>query len=290
MILIFILAPSLRKELIWPEGGVATYRAIAITGLTALRVGKLIGVGHVNEFGVGQFPAPPTPRQRTLPNAPVLLGDDEVYVRKYEAVRAGGGSGGNGTLYVTNARVIFFAKAKGRGTQRESSLLQQTRLQDVTGVVAYVSYRISLGLMILIGIFALGLLVAIATKILLWVLIDAVVILVCVLLLAGGGSRRGGAGVTIHSASTETSPINFGSFAAKNGGFLRALVSPFTRLFRAYTAFDVAFGIPGADSEMIIAELGALILDMQQRGNDALERWGVGETASHLGEPERGTG
>jgi hypothetical protein len=32
------------------------------------------------------------------------------------------------------------------------------------------------------------------------------------------------------------------------------------------------------------------VLDMQQRGNDALERWGVGETASYLGEPERGTG
>jgi hypothetical protein len=217
----------------------------------------------------------------------VLLGDDEVYVRKYEAVRADGGSGGNGTLYVTNARVIFFAKAKGRGTQRESSLLQQTRMQDITGVAAYVSYRISLGLMILIGIFALGLLAAIVTKILIWVLIDGAVIAVCVMLIAGGGSRRGGAGVLIHSASTENSPINFGSFAAKHG-ILRALMGPFARLFRAYTAFDVAFGIPGADSERIIAELGALILDMQQRGNDALERWGAGEPGSSPGEPERG--
>jgi hypothetical protein len=218
----------------------------------------------------------------------VLLGDDEVYVRKYEAVRAGGGSGGNGTLYVTNARVIFYANAKGRGTQRESSLLQQTRLQDITGVAAYVSYRVSIGLMLVIGIFTLGLLVAIVTKILIWVLIDGAVIAVCVLLLAGGGSRRGGAGVLIHSASTENSPINFGSFASKNGGILRALMGPFARLFRAYTAFDVAFGIPGADSERIIAELGALILDMQQRGNDALGRWGAGEPGSYRGEPERG--
>ncbi len=246
---------------------------------------------HVNEFGeigLGQFPAPPTPRQRTLPNAPVLLGDDEVYVRKYEAVRAGGGSGGNGTLYVTNARVIFFANAKGRGTQRESQLLQQTRLKDITGVAAYVSYRISLGLVLAIGIFTLGLLAALVTKILVWIVIDGAVIAVCVMMIAGGASRRGGAGVLIHSASTETSPINFGSFASKHGGLLRALLGPFARLFRAYTAFDVALGTPGEDSDRMIAELGALILDMQQRGNDALERWGVREPGSYPGEPERG--
>lgn len=65
-------------------------------------------------------------------------------------------------------------------------------------------------------------------------------------------------------------------------------MGPFARLFRAYTAFDVAFGVPGADSDRIVAELDALILDMQQRGNDALERWGVGEPGSYPGEPERG--
>ena len=213
-------------------------------------------------------------------------------MRKYEAVRAGGGSGGNGTLYVTNARVIFYAKAKGRGTQRESQLLQQTRLQDITGVAAYVSYRISLGLIILTAVFALGLLAALLTKVVLWIIIDALVVAVCVMIIVGGGSRRGGAGVTIHSASTETSPINFGSFASRHSGFLRVLLGPFAVFFRAYTAFDVAFGAPGEDSDGVIAELGALILDMQQRGNDALERWRVTEPGNYSdgysGEPLRG--
>jgi hypothetical protein len=76
---------------------------------------------HVTDYEAGQIPRVPTPRpptlrQRTLPDAPVQLADDEVYVRKYEAVRAGGRSGGSGTLYVTNARLIFYAKARGRGT------------------------------------------------------------------------------------------------------------------------------------------------------------------------------
>jgi hypothetical protein len=213
-------------------------------------------------------------------------------VRKYEAVRAGGSSGGNGTLYVTNARIIFYAKAKGRGTQRESQLLQQTRLNDITGVAAYVSYRISLGLMVLTAVFTLGLLAALLTKVVIWIIIDALVVAACILMITGGRSRRGGAGVTISSASTETSPINFGSFASRRGGLLRVLLGPFAVFFRTYTAFDVAFGAPGEDSDRVITELGALILDMQQRGNDALERWGVTEPGNYpggySGEPLRG--
>lgn len=250
---------------------------------------------HMTDYEAGQIPRvptprPPTPRQRTLPDAPVQLADDEVYVRKYEAVRAGGRSGGNGTLYVTNARLIFYAKARGRGTQRASELLQQTRLKDITGVAAYVSYRISLGLILLTSVFTLGLLAALVTKVLIWIIIDALVVAVCILMIVGGSGRRGGAGVTIHSASTETSPINFGSFASRHG--LLRFFSPFAMLFRAYTAFDVAFGAPGEDSERVIAELGALILDMQDRGMDALQRWGVTEPGNYRGEspgePQRG--
>jgi hypothetical protein len=52
-------------------------------------------------------------------------------------------------------------------------------------------------------------------------------------------------------------------------------LAPFSALFRAYTAFDVAFGAPGPDTDALIAELGALILDMQQRGgtDETVARW-----------------
>jgi hypothetical protein len=224
-----------------------------------------------------------------LPNAPIQICDDEKYVRKYEAVRAGGSAGGTGTLYVTNARIIFYATAKGRGTQRESQLLQQTRLQDITGVAAYVAYRISLGLVLVTVIFTLGLLAALDKRIVIWIVIDAAVVATCLLMLLGGGTKRGGAGVRIQSASTETSPINFGSFAAQHSGLLRILMGPFARFFRAYTAFDVAFGEPGVDSERVVAELGALILDFQTRGDAALERWGEEEDyRARPGEPARG--
>lgn len=242
----------------------------------------------MSEYADRQVPAPSTPRQLTLPNAPIQICDDEKYVRKYEAVQARGSSGGTGTLYVTNARIIFYARAKGRGTQRESELLQQTRLQDITGVAAYVAYRISVGLVLVTAIFTLGLVAALVTHIVAWIVIDAAVVVVCVLMLLGGGSKYGGAGVRISSASSETSPINFGSFAAQHSGILRVLMGPFGRIFRAHTAFDVAFGVPGADSKRVIAELGALVLDFQTRGDAALERWGIPEEHNSPGEPVRG--
>jgi hypothetical protein len=219
------------------------------------------------------------PARGTLPGAPVQLADQEQVIRKYEAVRARGSSGGTGVLYVTNARVVFYAKAKGRGTQRESHLLQQTRLQDITGITAYTSYRISLGLVLLTIFFALGLIMSLAlipvanTLAVVWVVIYGIATLICALVLADSGSKRGGAGMTINSASTEASPINFGSFAVRQGGFAQSFLGAFSRMFRAYTAFDVAFGMPGMDSTRVIAELGALILDMQQRGELAMEWW-----------------
>lgn len=235
----------------------------------------LVRVGwEMNPYAEGQNPTPETPRQRTLPNARVELADGERYIRKYEAVRAGGHSGGTGTLYVTSARLIFYAKAKGKGTQRESTVVQQTRMQDITGIAAYVSYRISLGLMILTAVFSLGLVAALATKVLIWIVIDAIVVALCVMSLTRGSSKHGSVGVIINSKSSETSPIGFGNFNAQRSGLFRLLGS-FSRFFRAYTAFDVMLGVPGADSDKIIEQLGAAILDIQQLGDAALERWGV---------------
>src|ERR1700722_15060733 len=124
----------------------------------------------MDPYAEGQDPTQQTQRQRMLPNARVELADGERYIRKYEAVRKDGRSGGTGTLYVTNARLIFYAKAKGRGTQRESRVVQQTRMQDITGIAAYVSYRISLVLMILTVVFGLGLLAALVSKTMIWIL------------------------------------------------------------------------------------------------------------------------
>src|ERR1700722_8374860 len=56
---------------------------------------------------------------------------------------------GHGTLYVTDARVVFYAQVYPRGTQKASWIFQQTNLKDISGLAANVSRRLSLGLVVL---------------------------------------------------------------------------------------------------------------------------------------------
>ena len=62
---------------------------------------------------------------------------------------------GHGTLYVTDARVVFYAQVYPRGTQKASWIFQQTNLKDISGLGANVSRRLSLGLVVLTLAFAL---------------------------------------------------------------------------------------------------------------------------------------
>ncbi|HEY5988637.1 MAG TPA: hypothetical protein VIV12_19995 [Streptosporangiaceae bacterium] len=226
--------------------------------------------------------APETPVAATggtLPGSPIRLGDGEVLWRKYQAVQLNPRRRGEGTLYVTDARVVFFARAQGRGTQRGSALVQQTKLEDITGLAAFVSHRVNLGLLALTGLLGLFTLGAVAASSWAWALIWGILTGVCVAVLLGSGAKRGSTGVIINSRATQTSPISFGNFQGKSGlasAIMRFLIFPVLVFFRAYTAFDVIVGAPGEDSDRIIAELGALILDLQTRGAFAGEHWGVG--------------
>src|ERR1700730_11598447 len=53
----------------------------------------------------------------TLPGTPIMLGDGEVLWRQYRAVQLRSQAQGEGLLFVTDTRVVLYARAKGRGTQ-----------------------------------------------------------------------------------------------------------------------------------------------------------------------------
>jgi hypothetical protein len=242
-----------------------------VTAAMAMEAPEMPGIpGSGRSAGIG--PA-------TLPGSPICLGDDEHILREYKAVQLRTRKRGEGTLYVTDARVVFFARAEGRGTQRASLLVQQTRMKDITGVAAFVSRRISL---ILAGLTVLAALITIGT-LLNGDLLRAVFFLVLtaagVTAILAGAAQRGRAGVRIYSRDTGASPIHFGGGFANQRGVMEALISfflfPLLVFVRAQSAFDVLLGRPGDDSERIIAELGALILDLQTRGILAAEHWGV---------------
>lgn len=235
--------------------------------------------------GTGQaFPSPGHPSDSpasaspgVLPGSPILLGYQERILRQYGAVQLRNRAHGEGILYVTDSRVVFYAKARGRGTQRGSTLIQQTNVADITGMTAFVSRRVSLVLFFLTCVFLLFALPSLlfAPKVsVLWFILAAI----CIIALVSGAAKRGSTGVIISSRDDGHSPIHFGTFDTRRGliGSLTAAIGrPLFSLFGIFTVFDVLDGYPGRDSAQIISELGALILDIQTRGDLAYNHYGV---------------
>jgi hypothetical protein len=214
----------------------------------------------------------------TLPGTPLLLGDGEVVWRQYRVSQLHRRDQGEGTLYVTDARVVFYARAKGRGTRRASELVQQTKVGEVTGLTAYVSRRLSIGWLLTTALFVLLLLVALLGRSWRGILLFALLTAGAIAMLVRGVAKRGSVGVRIHSGATQASPIGFGQFEEQHGvvgQLLNSIAQPFLALLGVYTAFDVLVGFPGQDAEQVIAELGALIFDLQSRGSLAGTHWGV---------------
>ncbi len=229
--------------------------------------------GPAGRVADGRLAAAPPP---TLRGSPIRLGDGEQVIREYRAVQLRTRKRGEGTLYVTDARVVFYARAEGRGTQRNSSLVQQTRLEDVSGLQAFVSRRTSMLLIVFISfmsLFAIGsLFVQEWTAFIIFFFLAGAGFAATL----GGATERGRAGVKIHSREEAVSAIGFGSFSNQRSmfeSFLSLLIFPVLLFLRAQTAFDVALGRPGQDSDRLIAELGALILDLQTRGQLATDYW-----------------
>jgi hypothetical protein len=221
---------------------------------------------------------PPEEAVGTLPGTPIVLGDGEVLWRQYHAVQLRTRAQGEGTMFVTDARVVLYSRAKGRGTQRPSSLVQQVKLEHVTGVTAAVSRRISLGLIIftiVIGLVTLG---ALVEKSWGFAILFAAVTAFCVWRLAVGAANRGNVGVRILGGA-QGEPIVFGQTGRRGAiaRFIKLLLPMWLyRILGVFTAEDVLEeGVPGLDSDKLIAELGALIFDLQTRGNLADTHWGV---------------
>jgi len=214
----------------------------------------------------------------TLPGTALLLGDGEVVWRQYAVSQLRKVGQGQGTLFVTDARVVFYARAKGKGAQRASVLVQQTKVADVTGLTAFVSHRISIGWLVAVATLALLVLASLVSSSWRSFIVFGLLLAGAITMLVRGAAKRGSIGVQIHSGATQQSPIEFGQFGEQHGMIgqvIHNMLSPFLAMMGVYTAFDVLLGFPGRDAEKVIAELGALIFDLQTRGNLAGTHWGV---------------
>jgi hypothetical protein len=209
------------------------------------------------------------------------LAQDERVLKTYEVVQLRPGllrrKRGQGTLYVTDARVVFYAWVYKRGTQRESWILQQTRLEDISGLAAYVTRRISLGLLVLSLAFGFAALASLVTLAVPLFVLFGIVAALCVGLLIWDASRRGTVGVTIYSRDDGHSPISFGRGPRVGlaDRIVRMLMFPILIFFPAYNAWDVVDGDPAEDADQMLHELGALVLDLQTHGHLAHPHWGI---------------
>jgi hypothetical protein len=223
--------------------------------------------------GFGPYPGGPVPAMppvrpdaKRLPGTPILMGDGETIWRTYKAVQLRTRQHGEGTLFVTDSRVVFYARARGLGTQRPSMLVQQTKLENVT---------LTLFMLVLFGAFAS--LISLVTFPPMGILLGIVTV-VGIIALISGAAKRGSTGVILHAGASDASPIGFGQFGEQRsaiGQLIHALLGPLLALFGVHTAFDVLIGFPGEESEQLIAELGALITDLQNRGSMAASHWSV---------------
>ena len=241
--------------------------------------------------------APPGYGARAPGRMPFVLAMDEHVLKSYEAVQLRAGlfkaRRGHGSLYVTDARVVFSAWVYPRGAQRESWLFQ-TKLEDISGLSAHVLRRVSLILLILstwFSVVALGSLI-VATRIhafLAAFLFFGLVAAGFIAWLISSSKRRGDVGVLIHSRENGLSPIGFGHESrrgalGKRGWALLVIavvlfppLIVFALIFfllRPYSVWDVVDGDPAGDTSQLLAELGALILDLQTRGKLAYPHWG----------------
>jgi hypothetical protein len=220
------------------------------------------------------------PSARSAPRPPMFrLAQDESILKTYETVQLRTGlfkrKRGQGTLYVTDSRVVFYAWVNPRGTQRASWLLQQTKLEDISGLSVHVSRRISPGLLALCIFFGLA---TIGTVILIPLAFFFLILtVISVIILIRDAAKRGAIGMAIHSRENGYSPIEFG-----NGGRVRFIdrigrlfLLPILIFFPSYSALDVMYGDPAEDSTQLVHEIGALIIDLQTRGTMAYEHWGI---------------
>jgi hypothetical protein len=186
---------------------------------------------------------------------------------------------GTGFLYVTDSRVVLFAYSSGFLFQRPSQLVQETKLSEITGINAYVTRRFSLALLGaaiilgIVGIFCIFTIFLIPIALILWA-----AALVCFIALLTGRGNVGANVIKIHSKHG-VSPVHVGAgegVSGSIGAVLGAVFHPWRLILGGTTAMDVTFfGRPGKDAEELVADLGALILDLQTRGETAAEYWQV---------------
>jgi len=226
------------------------------------------------------FVPDPTIRSVRIGATSFRLGLGESLWRSYRVTQLKTSRQGEGMLIVTNARVVFSAAVPARGTRRGSIVVQETRVESITGLTAYESHQLSLRLILGTVIAGLLTLYAIAEQSLFATLFFLMITGACAAALYMGRGLGGMTGVLLHSSASQATPVSLGQFGQATGNHLGGSwwTSPLRGLgasIGGHDALDLLIGFPGEDASRMVAELGALLYDLQTRGDLARSAWGM---------------
>ena len=204
----------------------------------------------------------------TIPGTGIALGEGERLWRTYPILhfrpfrpRA------RGTLYVTDSRIVLHAKAN-KLTGR-TMLLEETRLESVTGFGSYIDRGLGLFgtlLVIIVLVYSVHSLIS-GNRIIgaVVLLITAVVVFVTY--------YYGRMGLRVYTQGTTPGSINFRNFGQ---GSIRSVLGSFGVILAAIggvQAVDVLYCFPEHDVYEVISELGALVFDLNRKGTLSGTQW-----------------
>jgi hypothetical protein len=195
----------------------------------------------------------------------IALADGETVIRKYEASvlkkpRA------KGYLIATNRRLLFSGEAN--GISGKSIISREVKIDQVTGIESYFGKGWSLGKLIF-GIILTILFLSLMNSTSLAILGLAWPGYIFYKMVKNPGNQ-----MSLNIIASSQSPSAVGVAVEQGTGLLGNLFSSLG-LGGSHAWMSVAASGPGRHTEVMIRELGALIQDIQTKGDLALEKWGA---------------
>ena len=199
----------------------------------------------------------------------IALADGERVIRQYEATQLDNPKT-TGYLIATDRRIIFSGEAK--GLKGQSMIVKDVKIDHVTGVHAFVGGGNNFSQILWIVISALFFLMlgSIFPLFFLGLAIPAFI----VYKLIKNPLKTSIMNMVIMADNQTPSSISI-SAASASGSFISAIFSK-AGFDGSHASLSVAAG-PGKDTLTMIKEIGALVLDIQAKGEHAADIW-LGKT------------
>lgn len=189
----------------------------------------------------------------------VALGDNEIRIKTYHCTTIKKPQG-EGYLTVTNKRVIFHGYGKfGGGCSR---IVSEVPIESVSGIRFYYGKGFNILFIILGVIFSflsLYMLLSLDKTEDIFTLIGLLIalLLACLCL---RNSRKCFYNIWVYSSGASSAPIDFGN-------------STFSNRITGQAALMSIVADVSEDTELLMKELGALILDLKTMGDHAISKW-----------------